>query len=91
MSRLHGWHTTHEVQDNGWPIRYYFNDDEYIEIASCDSQNMAAIACGTLDDTDAKPIQELDEIEKNLVEKLKALSDEQFGRVIRQVVSEDEG
>ncbi len=57
MSRgLRGWKTTRECQDNGWPIRYYWNDDEYVEVATCTSQTMAEIAAWTLNDSDAKPI-----------------------------------
>lgn len=50
-----GWRTTHEIQDEGWPIRYYHSEDDYHDIAFVDTQQTAQLAADCLNDMKARP------------------------------------
>lgn len=58
MSRFRaGWHTTFECQDEGYPIRYSWTEDEYSDVAHCRTREAAKVVIETLQHMNAKPIE----------------------------------
>lgn len=56
MSRFpKGWRTTLEAQDRGYPVRYWWGEDAWVDVAWCKAQSYAAVACSALNAAGAEP------------------------------------
>lgn len=52
---LSGWQTTVDIGERGWPVRYWWSDEQWIDVAWCEAQGSAAGVCSALNAAGAVP------------------------------------